>query len=206
MAEIYRHYAPNLARELRRGIRIDAGDRMLRAELGGWFEVEAIVQETFARGFAPAARNSYDGLRPFSGFLHGIARNVLLDEYRRYRRALGRFVPLDNCPGLDVRASDGSRVLPDHQASVSEERALVAEFLASCSDLERAVYHARYEHDLSQEAAADFCHITRMKLRLAEQKLRSRLLKFAKARGFADGCTARSRALGCGGKAATLLW
>ena len=83
---VYRHYAAALSRRLAGGIQLEAGNQRLRAELNGWCDIEAILQETFVRAFSPKARGAYDGLRPYSAFLLGVARNVLLDEYRRHRR------------------------------------------------------------------------------------------------------------------------
>src|SRR5688572_11286852 len=82
LGEVYRHYAPLLTRQLFHGLRVQIEGRPMRVEIGGWCDAEVIVQETFTRAFQQRARESYDGLRSYSGFLLGVAKNILLDEWR----------------------------------------------------------------------------------------------------------------------------
>lgn len=184
LEEVYRHYAPTLSRQILAGLQIEASGQRLRAEPNGWCDAEAILQETFTRAFSQKARESYDGLRPYSGFLLGVARNVLLDEYRKHRRTSARFVPLEeeHLRANDLRSEPPPS--PEQQVAHQQERALVLEFLQTCTPEELEIYRARYDEGLSQEAAAAKCQTTRMKLRVIEQHLLKKLLSFAKKRGL----------------------
>ena len=182
LEEVYRHYAPMLSRQLLAGVQIEASGQRLKAIPHGWCDIEVIVQETFTRAFTQKVRASYDGLRPYSGFLLGVARFVLLDAHRKHRQELARFVPLEDESIQDPRGEPQES--PEELAASKEERDLILEFLSSCTEEELAVYRLRYEEGLSQDAAAKRCQTTRMKLRVIEQHLLKGLLSFAKKRGL----------------------
>lgn len=181
MEQVYRHYAPVLARYLRRGFsyRID-GHPAVFSGYRSTFELEGAVQEVFMRAFEERARLAYDGLRPYHGFLCGIARNVVLDELRRRARrgeVLSPFDDEESARWVRERApSDPADAMDAHRAS-----SLVNQFLEQeCSEEEQQIYQLRYERGLSQEAAAEEAGMTRIQVRRRENKLKKRLLSFLK--------------------------
>jgi RNA polymerase sigma factor (sigma-70 family) len=174
---VYRTYAQRIARYLHGGAGGEAGFRMASA-----FDLENGVQEVFARAFEPGARASYDGLRPYEGYLVGIARNVLHERLR------DREVPtaeprVDPAPGAGPQAAEA-------QMEDREVARLLAEFLATSATPDRSLYDLRFEQGLSQDEAAQRLGITRIQLRRRERQLKLDLLSFMKARGYLTGVRA----------------
>jgi RNA polymerase sigma-70 factor (ECF subfamily) len=138
------------------------------------FELEALVQEVFTRAFEPRTRLAYDGLRPYAGFLNGIARNVVLDRVRkdaRHQEVATAPEVIDSVHAIEVE-------LP---ADEQRGRDLVQTFLDSmCTDEDRALFALRYDQELSQVDAAAAAKLTRIKIRRWETKFRARLLRFLK--------------------------
>jgi RNA polymerase sigma factor (sigma-70 family) len=128
-------------------------------------EIEDLVQEVFKRAFAPAARRSYDGRRPYGPYLFTIARNVLADWWRRW----GREIPTD-WPTIEAAAERGS---PDEDTSYADARtmAVVESFIRGLSDDLRAVHEQRFVVGLSQRDAAVALGIGRQTLRTLEARL-----------------------------------
>src|SRR5437763_656168 len=84
LAEVYRHYRPELVAFLSRGFSFRSGERTL--SFRGYtqpYDLNNAVQETFARAFKESARLGYDGLRSYKWYLLTIARNFVIDEFRQ---------------------------------------------------------------------------------------------------------------------------
>lgn len=181
MDQVYRQYAPAVARLLRCGFVYQSGGAPAAfAGFHSQFELESALQEVFARAFSERARLSYDGLRPYAGFLRGIARNVVLDQLRRRARRGEVLDPFD-----DERAGRWERAQqardPVETLEARRGRELVKRFLRDhCDQAERRLYSLRFEHELSQQAAADEMSLTRIQVRRRETKLKKRLLRFLK--------------------------
>jgi len=187
LMEIYRAYSQRVARFLYGGITGDGG-RPLR--LSTAFELENGVQEVFVRAFAPASRASYDGLRPYEGYLVGIARNVL------HERTRDREVPTAE-PKVDGEPSPSGRA-QEAQLEDREVARLLAEFLAARHPEERGLYELRFEQGKSQEEAAASLGITRIQVRRREKRLKLDLLSFMQARGYLAGLEAQGWGFGTG--------
>ncbi len=85
--EVFRHYAPLVARSVRRGVRITKGrETMSFRGPSEELEVERVVQETFSRAFSDAARSRYDGVTPYAAYLCRVARNFMITEAQVARR------------------------------------------------------------------------------------------------------------------------
>jgi len=143
-------------------------------------ELESLVQEVFTRAFEPRARLAYDGIRPYGGFLVGIAKHVVLDHLRKTARhgevlAAPEVIDANVAPVEHVESADERR-----------GRELVAEFLASqCDERDRRLYALRYERELSQQDSAEAAGLTRIQIRRWETKFRGRLLRFLKRADYA---------------------
>jgi RNA polymerase sigma-70 factor (ECF subfamily) len=139
------------------------------------------VQEVFARAFAPRARESYDGLRPYGGFLCGIARNIALDALRRQARRGETIAPIDALEEAGALQDDEPVRDPADTLEARRARALVAAFLEEqCDDRDRRLFALRFDRDLSQERTAEAAGLTRIQIRRWERKLKSSLLRFLK--------------------------
>lgn len=175
---VYRTHVQRLSDYLRAGFSTDTGGRV--GGLSRQSELEDAIQEIFIRAFRDAARASYDGLRPFEGWLVGIAHNYAVSELRRRRLPVE---PLSH--QLERKVADTSPT-----ESIIEDReleALLKAFVATLSEREQAVYHARFDRELSQEQAAKALNLTRIQVRRVDVRLRSRLLANLKERGYLPG-------------------
>jgi RNA polymerase sigma factor (sigma-70 family) len=144
------------------------------------------VQETFLRAFRSDARQVYDGVRPFKGYLFRIGRNVVLDELRRGRYA-AQLLAEPEAESVEPHAEE---LLLDREAA-----ALVREFAASLEARARKVFSARFEKGLAQREAAKAAGMTRIQLRRIEERLKLDLLEFLRARGYLTAYRERTFAL-----------
>jgi RNA polymerase sigma factor (sigma-70 family) len=134
-------------------------------------ELRDLVHEVFTRAFAPDARRTYDGIRPYSPYLYAVARHVLADWGRRS----GREVPTDE-PWIEA-ALDLEPVVPDEPPAYADERtvAVVERFLLGLPDELKALHEQRSIRGLSQRDAAVALGTTRQHLRTLETRLRDML-------------------------------
>lgn len=177
LMEIYRAYSQRVARFLYGGIPGDGG-RPLR--LATAFELENGVQEVFVRAFEPTSRASYDGLRPYEGYLIGIARNVL------HERVRDREVPTAE-PKVDPEPSGNGARVQESQLEDREVARLLSEFLATRDEEERKLYELRFDRGQSQDEAAASLGVTRIQVRRRERRLKVDLLTFMQTRGYLAG-------------------
>jgi RNA polymerase sigma-70 factor (ECF subfamily) len=177
---VYRHFAPHVIQLLRSGFMYSTSGQSARHPgFASAFDLESAVQETFTRAFDPRARATYDGLRPYSGFLLGIARRVALDALRQSARRRERIEPPDAVSSYATIPVPGEDLAADVDQRRAEE--LVRAFLAdTCSEQDLRLYRLRYEEDRSQEATASDLGLTRIQVRRWERKFRERLLRYLK--------------------------
>jgi RNA polymerase sigma-70 factor (ECF subfamily) len=175
LGRVYRRHVADVVAFLRTGFMYTTNDQPTRFQgVADSLELESLVQEVFARAFEPRTRLAYDGLRPYSAFLNGIARHLVLDRLRKQAR---RGEILASPDQLDATVGEP----PDVEATADEKRGreLVARFLETeCDERDRTLYALRYERDLSQVDAARGAKLTRIQVRRWETKFRGRLLRF----------------------------
>lgn len=183
LERVYREYARPLAGYLRQGFRFQSkGSEHYFAGIHAAFDLDNALQEIFMRAFSPAARERYDGLRPFSGYLFAIARNWVIDHGRRTRReALVSILP-NNEPSH--AESDASGAHPSVANEASELDSLIAGFFADRSADDRTLYALRFSEDLSQSSVAERMGLTRIQVRRREAALLRDLLDHLKRHGY----------------------
>ncbi len=186
VSEVFRAYVEDVATFLQRGFVFSSSGRSCRFE--GYkehFELQDAVQETFIRAFSERARLQYDGVRNYRSYLFAIARNFVIDEFRKVESKMRwyRFEDVEPQPG---DSAGGRATMPDSEKMLeSDELAeLIRGFEASLSPSERAVFEARFTRGESQRNAAETLGVTRMKLRIMEYRIRSKALKFFKKTGY----------------------
>lgn len=179
---VFRRYARDVARSLQRGVRVEV--RGVRQRVGGdldvW-ELENLVQETFVKAFSPAARTSYDGVRPFGAWLAVIARNVLIDHARKSRRERDHLVFVEDI------AESGSTEEEESPAGRTATRQLASalqRFLAGLSDEDRRLFSKRYEEQRSLRQAATELEMGLFELRKRDARLRVALLEALDSEGL----------------------
>jgi RNA polymerase sigma-70 factor (ECF subfamily) len=133
-------------------------------------DLEDLVQEVFVRAFASDTRLGYDGLRPFAPYLLSIARNTLVDWWRRRGRQVPTALSLDEVPEAVVAAEESPGSYADARTVAVVER-----FVRALPPELRAVHEARFDRGLSQRDAALALGIGRQVLRTLERRLTDQL-------------------------------
>lgn len=189
LAEVYRHYAPAVAAFLAKGFLFRSGEKYLRfAGYSEPFELDNMLQETFARALRPQARLAYDGVRPYKQYLFTIARNLVLDQLRGREIAFGDasdVVAADEA-GAQTLASAESVGMPGAEDSLLRDElgALYTAFMGELSDRDRAYFEARFESEGTQVEAGRAVGLSHMQSRSLEKKLRARFLAYMQRGGY----------------------
>jgi RNA polymerase sigma factor (sigma-70 family) len=169
---VYRAYVDKVAGIVRFGFASSrAGGRVV--SMGDRpHDLADAVQEVFAKSFSRPARESFDGLRDYGPYLFTVARNVVIDWFRRSSRELPTDVAhleqaLDEVSHLDSE--------PESPWADQPTMAIVQAFLAGLAPELKRVHQARYAQGLSQRDAAAALGISRQNLRTLERRLRDDL-------------------------------
>src|SRR5436190_1447628 len=85
---VYRTYVDRVAGIVRFGFRLASSGAVVPGLARDAQDLADVVQEVFAKAFAPAARQSFDGTRDYAPFLFAIARNVAVDWARQRGREI----------------------------------------------------------------------------------------------------------------------
>lgn len=165
LARVFRAYAADVTRTV----------RAARGRLPE-HEVEAMVQEVFVKALSPAARDHYDGVRPFGAWLGTIARNLVTDRLRRE----GRVVPVE-AEVLEGVAAES--VNPTEALEAEQLARVLATFRASLDEEEAAIYRVRFEEQRSLAEAARELGWSEITVRRRDTRLRARLLDALRADG-----------------------
>lgn len=176
LAEVYRHYSPQLSRKLAVGFNVQMVQGQFRfVGLSSAYELADIVQETFIRAFSPKARSAYDGLRPFSAYLMTISRNLVIDLLRRGGKESKLFVPLEK-EGLHDAHAVYRGESPEEAAVKSQLQKVYLGFFATLTEQEQAVFQGRFVQEISRPELSRQLGLTIMQIRIREDKMRERLL------------------------------
>ena len=168
LEEVYWAYVDRVEHVLRMGFVVAATGTHVPGAGQDHAERADLLQEVFARAFAPAARLAYDGIRDYAPYLDTIARNLLVDRARKRGREI---------PALDVEqaAAPSPADTDDAPWADSQTMALVARYLEGLPEDLKVVHEARYVRCLSQRDAATALGISRQNLRTLEDRLRTGL-------------------------------
>jgi RNA polymerase sigma factor (sigma-70 family) len=179
LAWVYWKYVDGVVRTVRFGL--TAGRSAVRIPGAARAEdLPDLVQEVFARAFARAARNAYDGLRDYGPYLVRLAANLLVDRHRK----LGREIVLETSE-LEGALEIGAPVAVEESVSWLDPELVrhTQAYVTELSDELRAVYQQRFVAGLSQRDAAAALGLTRPRLRKIESRLRQGLEDRLRAAG-----------------------
>ena len=140
---------------------------------GGSPDLADMVQDVFIKAFSAAGREGFDGLRSYCNYLLTIARNVLIDRFRREGTVRSGIKGV----ALDLALAAAERQDEEPPWTDPARVAVVQTYLAGLSPELRAFHHQRYGLDVSQEAAAAALGLTRQRVRTLEKRLRSGLAR-----------------------------
>lgn len=162
-------------------------------------DAEAIVQETFARAFAPSTREHYDGERPFKNYLFSIAKNLVLRELARKERVLPLDVGDEGTELLRRKRADSVPTLssderdPETFLADGELKTVTKQFVAELDPEGRAFFLFRFVRGLTQEATAEAMKTTRARIKLLEKEQRRAFLATLRKHGYFVGYAPKPR-------------
>lgn len=170
------------------GFPVESGGKrfMFRGYKEPWL-LENAVQEIFTRAFTQGARTAYDGVRPYKNYLMTIARNYVVDAFRKGMKE--RMVPVDDVP--EHRLTDLSDIPEsDNPETAAVSRRLkeeTAKFIADLNDVERALFDARFVEGRSVENCAVFLKISEYRVKRDERRIKKNFFLYMRERGFFEG-------------------
>ncbi len=202
MDDVYRHYLPGVTSFLRKGFTFRSGK-------GHYYfkgimdpgDLKSAVQEVFRRAFEDKARASYNGVNSFTNWVLAIARNMVINQFRNREIAFSDYIsPTDERGHLAVMDDEiteefsgvlyGQQALrQDSQLEHGELKGLIDKFMGELSEHDRQLLVLRFAEGKGQEETAEKLGSTRMKVRTAEAKLRSRLRAYLRHSGYIDNFT-----------------
>ena len=131
-------------------------------------ELPDLVQEVFTHAFNRRSRQQFDGARPYGPYLSRIARNVVIDFFRRTRRYVPARPTLDFEVAFQLSSpSDAGDALADARAW-----AIVASYVRDLPSELRIIHEALYVIGLSQRQAANELGVGRQVIRTLEARLK----------------------------------
>lgn len=197
---LYRSMSESVRRFLAGGFTFVSRGRTCRYRGGvPGIDAEAIVQETFARAFAPSTREHYDGERPFKNYLFSIAKNLVLRELARKERVLPLELGDEGTEQLRRRRADTVPTLsseerdPETFLADGELKVVTKQFVAKLDPEGRAFFLYRFVRGLTQEATADAMKITRARVKLIEKAQRRAFLALLRENGYFVGYAPKPR-------------
>lgn len=199
MEEVYRHYVGGVTAFLRKGFTFHSGKGNFYFR--GIFDpsdLKAAVQEVFRRAFEEKARRAYNGINSFSNWVLAISRNMVINQFRNREIAFSEYISPSDERGhltiLDDEVTERFTGLlygePSRHQHVKVEdqelEGLMGKFMAQLSDYDKQLMMLRFAEGHGQEETAELLKSTRMKVRTAEARLRTRLRAYLRHSGYID--------------------
>jgi RNA polymerase sigma-70 factor (ECF subfamily) len=185
---VYCEYAEQLLVMLKEGFAIESlGKRYLFEGYREPWHLESAAQEIFTRAFSQKARTAYDGLRPYKNYLFTIARNYVVDLFRKKQK---RFIPLEEIPEPkreDIELTEKGHADPEGLAVSHEMEVLVQQFVTALDAFEKELFGLRFTSGMSVEACAKKAGVTEYRVKRTEKKIKLRFYRYMKKRGYFDG-------------------
>jgi RNA polymerase sigma factor (sigma-70 family) len=199
MDQVYRHYHRGVTAFLRKGFTFRSGTgHFFFKGIQDNSDLRSAVQEVFRRAFEDRARQSYNGVNSFTNWILAIGRNMVINQFRNREIAFSDYIsPTDERGHLTVMddeiTEEFSGILYGRpskpQDSVFEHgelKGLIDAFTKELSEHDRKLLILRFAEGLGQEETAKLLGSTRMKVRTAESRLRSRLRAYMRHSGYID--------------------
>lgn len=188
LTRVFRHYLDDVGRTVRAGVVVQVdGQRTRVGQRLPEHEVEAIIQETFAKAFSPKARESYDGIRPYGAWLATIARNLLVDRARGERRD-SRVVHVDD---LGELADASTETDPTWRLEEEQLGRLVGQVKQTLEEPDRSIFRLRFEEQKSFRETALALGVSEIVVRRRDTRLRARILDLLRSEGFLENAKVR---------------
>lgn len=186
LAEVFTQYGPSVAALLRHGFTFRSGNRTCRYRgARSTFDLEDRLHDVFARAFQERARLGYDGLTPYDKYVAGIARNLVIDDFRKKEHALVDYAYLDAAQvDEEVAIAPAQPEDAETAAANKELEALVVRFKGTLRPRERQIYELRFDEDLMHKEIVERTGLSESKIKTSERRIRERFFGFMKKHGY----------------------
>jgi len=197
LERVYSTYARDVAAQLRRGFSFQSSGRTCRFHgTRSAADLEDRVHDVFSRAFSDSARLGYDGLTPYKTYLFTIARNLVIDDFRRKERALVEYSidppevsePIDQNdatePTLGAMSPSGD---PEKDAQTRQLLGLVDTFKRELPERERTVWRLRFEEEKEHKDIAVETGLSESKIKTSEGRIRERFFDHMTRHGYFSG-------------------
>lgn len=185
---LYNKHSSPLRKFLQGGFSFSSQGRICRFRgVDASMDVEAIVQETFARAFIATTRTNYDGARPFQTYLFSIAKNLVLRECHHRDRVISVEHVEDTADSTSNHpfcSRDSYGQSPEAHVQNMQLKVLTDGFIASLNDEERQFFSLRFAKGNTQEKTAERMETTRARIKLLEKNMRKRFLDVLRKNGY----------------------
>lgn len=191
LSQVYQSHVQEVAKMLSFGFSFQSGGELIRFHgMRAPSDLHEVLQDTFVRAFAPSARQAYDASRPFGPYLKQIAKNAVVDGFRkkaldgRYFVTIGRLVHEGESDEEAIgRLAEDREPNPEDLAARAQLAGLVARFVDTLDDEDRRIVADHLVGDLSQAQMAEAMGVDRNEVRRRLKTIRERLLRFLKSEG-----------------------
>lgn len=153
------------------------------------------MSETFLRAFSPGAREGYDGLSSYKNYLYTIAKNLVIDDFRKKERAFTEFSveePVDDpFSKNDMNDALAGEVVPsgapERDLESAELVGLVGTFLEGLEGREKLVYELRFQSSMEHKDIMEKTGLSASKVKTSEKRIRERFFSFLQEHGYLGG-------------------
>ncbi|MBN1962475.1 MAG: sigma-70 family RNA polymerase sigma factor [Deltaproteobacteria bacterium] len=192
LAEVYKHYAPEILELLERGFRFESNGKqaLFRGYTEPW-QAETALADIFIKAFSVSARQAYDGMRPYRNYLFVIARNFVIDDLRRRKVTLIEFDEAQHKHNSTHQQTDNPHDDVEHRDILAATK----KYIDSLAITERQVFHLRFHEGLSIEACAHKLNTSEHFIKACEKRLRKNFFYSMQQQGFFEGYRYGSRGI-----------
>lgn len=186
---VYRTYVDEVAKMLTGGFTFNSkGDRVRFAGYRRPYQLQEAIQETFLKAFGESARRSYDGTRPYAPYLMQIAKNVVIDGFRKESLDRSLFVMIGHLVYENETEEEAIGRLgqqhaesPEDLAAKNQIHVLVRVFVDELGPEDQQIVNEHLAGDASQSEIAELMGVDRNEIRRRIKSIREGLLKHLKA-------------------------
>ncbi len=188
---VYRTYVNEVAKMLTGGFTFNSsGERVRFAGYRSPNQLQEAIQETFLKAFGESARRNYDGSRPYAPYLMQIAKNVVIDGFRKQSLDRSLFVMIGNLVYENETEDEAIGRLgqqhsesPEDLAAKNQIYLLVRSFVDALNPEDRKIVTEHLAGDASQAEIAETLGVDRNEIRRRIKNIREALLRHLKTHG-----------------------
>jgi RNA polymerase sigma factor (sigma-70 family) len=203
LEEVYMIYVAPVAQVLKHGFAFKSRGRPCRYKgTRSGFELEDRIHEVFLRAFSEKARLNYDGLTPYTSYLRSIAKNMIIDEFRRKEHSMTDYsVDVSEAADLEklgsvanpLHGEVASTGHPLYDTESKELAAKVVEFTGQLATREQLIFRLRFQQELEHQEISAQTGLSASKIKTSEQRIRIMFFDYMKNHGYFAGYVQEKR-------------